>query len=108
MMRNDINIALVSMVRPNEAVNNSMQSNLNATDVPIHKTDGVDGGNGRIDGDGEFDWSTLVQSMILSSFYACYVLSQVREKRKKKEFLLFQFSLNSFRIQMLVFSIQCH
>lgn len=25
----------------------------------------------------DFDWSTLVQSMILSSFYACYVLSQV-------------------------------
>lgn len=68
MMRNDINIALVSMVRQNVAVNNSIITTVNATDVPILKKD---------DGSGEFDWSTLVQSMILSSFYACYVLSQV-------------------------------
>lgn len=73
MMRNDINIALVSMVRQNEAVNNSITSN--ATEVPIPITDA--GGGGR--GGGEFEWSTLVQSMILSSFYACYVLSQVNE-----------------------------
>lgn len=35
---------------------------------------------------GEFDWSSSVQSIILGSFYACYVLSQVRKfpKRKKK------------------------
>lgn len=65
MMRNDINIAIVSMVRPKEAVNNLIASNSNVTEVPIPNKDG------------EFDWSTLVQSMILSSFYACYVLSQV-------------------------------
>lgn len=69
MMRNDINIAIVSMVRQNEAVNSSIASSkLNATEVPIPMKD-----------HGEFDWSTLVQSMILSSFYACYVLSQVTE-----------------------------
>lgn len=77
MMRNDINIAIVSMVRQNEAVNGSITSNLNATlnatKVPIPITDGGGVGSG-----GEFDWSTSVQSMILSSFYACYVLSQVR------------------------------
>lgn len=66
MMRNDINIALVAMVRQNVAVNSSIASNLNTTEVPIQKKDS-----------GEFDWSTMVQSMILSSFYACYVLSQV-------------------------------
>lgn len=77
MMRNDINIALVSMVRQNEAVNNSITSNLNATEVPIPITDGGNGGS--VGGGGEFDWSTLVQSMILSSFYACYVLSQVND-----------------------------
>lgn len=70
MMRNDMNIALVSMVRQSVAVNNSsIVSNLNATEVPIPRKDG-----------GEFDWSTSVQSMILSSFYAWYVLSQVKDK----------------------------
>lgn len=74
MMRNDINIALVSMVRQVEAVNNStVASNSNATEVPIAITDAAIRRGG-----GEFDWSTLVQSMVLSSFYACYVLSQVR------------------------------
>lgn len=90
MMRNDINIALVSMVRQNKTVNNSMLSHLNATDVPIHKTEDVDGGN---DVDGEFDWTTLVQSMILSSFYACYVLSQVKN--------------NAFNSNLSVFNCWC-
>lgn len=78
MMRNDINIALVSMVRQNEAVNNSIPLNSNATEVPIAITDAAADAVGR--GVGEFDWSTLVQSMILSSFYACYVLSQVSNR----------------------------
>lgn len=75
MMRNDINIAIVSMVRQNEAVSNSIPLNSNATEVPIAIAAAGSGGSGG--GGGEFEWSTLVQSMILSSFYACYVLSQV-------------------------------
>lgn len=64
MMRNDINIALVSMVQSdNSGENASITSNASDTEVPKFE--------------GEFDWSTAVQSMILSSFYACYVLSQV-------------------------------
>lgn len=74
MMRNDINIALVSMVQVNNnqndtilqmAVNGSIASNASDNKVPI----AADGG--------EFDWSSSVQSVILGSFYACYVLSQV-------------------------------
>lgn len=69
MMRNDINIALVSMVRGNNNNNNDtmLQSIRNDSDnkVPI----AVD--------NGEFEWSSSVQSVILGSFYACYVLSQV-------------------------------
>lgn len=69
MMRNDINIALVSMIRAKNDTN--LQSNVNASNasdtiVPIT----VIGG--------EFDWSSSVQSAVLGSFYACYVLSQVR------------------------------
>lgn len=67
MMRNDINIALVSMVRSNN--NDTMpQSIRNVSDnkVPI----AVDSGE-------LFEWSSSVQSVILGSFYACYVLSQV-------------------------------
>lgn len=76
MMRNDINIALVSMVRANNqndtilqsAVNESIALNASYSDnkVPIAAADA-----------GEFDWSSSVQSVILGSFYACYVLSQV-------------------------------
>lgn len=71
MMRNDINIALVSMVRTKndtilESVLNATTPNRCDNKVPI----AAEGG--------EFDWSTSVQSVILGSFYACYVLSQVR------------------------------
>lgn len=71
MMRNDINIALVSMVKNNNKNDTILQSTVNAslnasdTKVPI----AVD--------NGEFDWSSSVQSVILGSFYAFYVLSQV-------------------------------
>lgn len=63
MMRNDINIAIVSMVRENSTANNTLiASNNSVNTVPIGVT---------------FDWSSGVQSFIMGSFYACYVLSQV-------------------------------
>lgn len=70
MMRNDINIALVSMVRQKATDNTSIAvnaTNLTADSIELPRSSVSD----------DFDWSTLVQSMILSSFYACYVLSQV-------------------------------
>lgn len=79
MMRNDINIALVSMVRQKPTDNTSIALNVslngNVSEALTPQTD-------------DFDWSTLVQSMITSSFYACYVLSQV------KYTLFFQKSIN--------------
>lgn len=64
MMRNDINLAIVSMVRQptNVTVNTSIALNESDNEVPNVTT---------------FDWSSTVQSMIMGSFYACYVLSQV-------------------------------
>lgn len=85
MMRNDINIALVSMVRGNN--DTILQSIVNGSDtkVPI----AVD--------NGEFDWSSSVQSVILGSFYACYVLSQVNLYDDLWSKLHFNFSLTSTR-----------
>lgn len=64
MMRNDINIAIVSMVRvpkpPNQTVANETITSAF--------------------GDGEFEWSSNVRAMILGSFYAWYVISQVSHK----------------------------
>lgn len=62
MMRNDINIAMVSMVK----------STTNETN-PENETHP----NNIMEMDDQFDWSTTVQSLVLGSFYACYVLSQV-------------------------------
>lgn len=63
MMRNDINIALVSMVRPTKL---NIHTSLNATEnIAVN------------DIEGEFDWSSSVQSIILGSFYGWYVISQV-------------------------------
>ncbi|XP_058467568.1 sialin [Malaya genurostris] len=86
MMRNDINFALVAMVRDgnsNSSVNdhcvpsmtNKANSNfsalLNNTDddalLPDVTREIV----------GEFDWDSTVQAVIKGSFYWCYVLSQV-------------------------------
>lgn len=68
MMRNDINMALVSMVR---AENQSAVNASNASDTKV-----------RINSDGEFNWSSMVQSVIMGSFFAFYVLSQVSELGK--------------------------
>lgn len=72
MMRNDINIALVSMVRTKN--DTLLESGMNATITPNRCDNKVPiAAEG-----GEFEWTTSVQSIILGSFYACYVLSQVR------------------------------
>ncbi|KAL0275090.1 UNVERIFIED_CONTAM: hypothetical protein PYX00_003058 [Menopon gallinae] len=72
MMRTDMNIAMVAMAKTNRPKDNS-------SDIPgfchtyINLTDGTN-----ISGeDGEFEWSSSIQSIIISSFYWCYVVSQV-------------------------------
>lgn len=61
MMRNDINIALVAMVK----MENGTTENATITST-VGQNDTA-----------EFDWSSKTQSMILGSFYCCYVLAQV-------------------------------
>ncbi|XP_073992750.1 major Facilitator Superfamily Transporter 17 [Rhodnius prolixus] len=78
MMRTDINIAMVAMVEipppsiePNTTISEPLycyDTNLNTT----HDNDSVT--QKEI---GEFKWDPAIQSTIISSFYWCYVLSQV-------------------------------
>ncbi|XP_058813250.1 sialin [Topomyia yanbarensis] len=87
MMRNDINFALVAMVRDgtsNSSVNdhcvpsmsNSADSNFSSL---LNDTDDTDVLLPEVTREiiGEFDWDSTVQAVIKGSFYWCYVLSQV-------------------------------
>ncbi|XP_034938553.1 sialin [Chelonus insularis] len=79
MMRTDINIAMVEMVKLQPrttgdtevatdsycyASSNATSTSDNSTTTPKHNM-------------GEFDWSPTVQSAIIGSFYWCYILSQI-------------------------------
>lgn len=76
VMRNDINLAIVEMVR-NPASGNEPRLVMNGTeDWNATETALID--DDIIPDDGKFDWSNSVQSFIVSSFYLFYVLSQVR------------------------------
>lgn len=70
VMRNDINFAIVEMVKVPASEANQMMGNTttwNTTESPEY--DPAD--------DNKFDWSNSVQSFIVSSFYFFYVVSQV-------------------------------
>lgn len=85
MMRNDINIAIVAMVRSAPPVlNETNQTEFNSTNTTNIS--------------GEYDWSSMVKSLILGSFYCCYVLSQVHFIDLSMTFYLHQtlFQLFSF------------
>lgn len=76
VMRNDINLAIVEMVR-NPASGSDLRiingtEDWNATEASL-----IDPAT--IPDDGKFDWSNSVQSFIVSSFYLFYVVSQVRK-----------------------------
>ncbi|KAJ8668805.1 hypothetical protein QAD02_000064 [Eretmocerus hayati] len=78
MMRMDINIAMVSMVKylpQNNSTSNSTPSAICASDENTIFHDPKDGET-KAD-EGEFDWSPTVQSTIIGSFYWCYILSQI-------------------------------
>ena len=78
VMRNDINLAIVEMVRnpADGGSNNSTELDWNAT---VEATQPPPGSAAYIPDDGKFDWSNSVQSFIVSSFYLFYVVSQVNE-----------------------------
>ncbi|XP_054266461.1 sialin-like isoform X2 [Macrosteles quadrilineatus] len=79
MMRTDINIAIVAMVKlppplpktdtagddPLVCYDHSTITN-SSDESPVHSPE-----------EGEFDWDATVQGAILGSFYWCYILSQV-------------------------------
>lgn len=71
VMRNDINLAIVEMVKnPSTADPDGQNSTgFNSTESPLFD-DPAD--------DDKFDWSNSVQSFIVSSFYLFYVVSQVQ------------------------------
>lgn len=89
MMRNDINFALVAMVRnSNNGTNSSINEHCRASVSPsgvVANGNFSAFDNGTIStvmGEepleyGEFDWDSTVQAVIKGSFYWCYVLSQV-------------------------------
>ncbi|XP_036342334.1 sialin-like [Rhagoletis pomonella] len=94
MMRNDINFALVAMVRPPDELNSSNTTiSSNATLLSLNSSLQLDFTNQTLfgdatnrtvinakttaDSDDVYNWSPSVRSVIVSSFYWCYVLSQV-------------------------------
>lgn len=78
MMRNDINIAMVAMVKPPSTTSDT---NVTVTSQYCYVTPSTSFTNNstpiRLEDQGEFDWSPTIQSAISSSFYWCYILSQV-------------------------------
>lgn len=72
VMRNDINLAIVEMVKNPSTAEPFAQNGtgLNSTGSLLSFDDPSE--------DGKFDWSNSVQSFILSSFYLFYVVSQVK------------------------------
>ncbi|KAE8747674.1 hypothetical protein FOCC_FOCC005653 [Frankliniella occidentalis] len=88
MMRTDINIAMVAMVRQprpelsNESAVLGGSSSTSSPSEPRYCYAGARDANGSLtappeDEEGEFEWDARTQSAILGSFYWCYVLSQV-------------------------------
>lgn len=77
-MRNDINLAIVEMVR--NPASDSVPTNNNLTEDWNFTTTGAP--ELIFEDDGKFDWSNSVQSFIVSSFYLFYVVSQVRKFNK--------------------------
>ncbi|XP_026676997.1 sialin [Diaphorina citri] len=91
MMRTDINIAMVAMVKFQSNANNSNSNSSqpycyvatepgtsargNVSELLFNDTMLLEKPN--VNEEGEFDWDTTTQGAILSSFYWCYILSQV-------------------------------
>ncbi|XP_014213178.1 sialin [Copidosoma floridanum] len=78
MMRMDINIAMVSMVKYQSANNLSLSISCNA--APVNATQETSENvslPAKAEDEGEFDWSPAIQSTMIGSFYWCYILSQV-------------------------------
>ncbi|XP_076287777.1 sialin [Lasioglossum baleicum] len=79
MMRTDINIALVAMVKQSSATNNDTMDT--GDSQYCYATPNASLNNNTLSWDqeeqGEFEWNSTIQSAISGSFYWCYILSQV-------------------------------
>ncbi|KAL0110191.1 hypothetical protein PUN28_013680 [Cardiocondyla obscurior] len=75
MMRTDINIAMVAMAKMPSTNNETTALTSHCYTIPnaSHETNT----STTIPEEGEFEWSPAIQSTILSSFYWCYILSQM-------------------------------
>lgn len=86
MMRTDINIAMVAMVRFQSSNSSSSNASQPYCYAPVGDA-GITAANASLhfnetfvekpNEEGEFDWDATTQGAILSSFYWCYILSQV-------------------------------
>ncbi|GLH13612.1 Uncharacterized protein GBIM_18146 [Gryllus bimaculatus] len=74
MMRMDINLAMVAMAKTPPSQKNSTDEILNCYDTGNLSALLSENSTNE---EGEFDWDPTIQSTILSSFYWCYILSQV-------------------------------
>lgn len=79
MMRTDINITIVEMVTHRPPKNNNTFCYVPNYDNVFNNYSNTTNNNfiKNNNGNGEFDWSPTIQGIIISSFYWCYILSQV-------------------------------
>ncbi|CAH0391443.1 unnamed protein product [Bemisia tabaci] len=79
MMRTDINIAIVAMVKLPSTPTNSTEAQEKYCFVPptSNVSEQPDVNITSLSEEGEFDWNPTTQSAILGSFYWCYILSQI-------------------------------
>ncbi|XP_014246638.1 sialin isoform X2 [Cimex lectularius] len=75
MMRTDINLAMVVMakIKTPSVYNKTGSEPMYCYDTSVNSSEEVDVSQE----EGEFDWDPSIQTTIISSFYWCYVLSQV-------------------------------
>lgn len=82
MMRTDINIAMVAMVKLPKPVSTNLSNSSESSPMYCYApptgnaTDLADDNATSLE-EGEFDWDPTTQSAILGSFYWCYIMSQV-------------------------------
>ncbi|XP_044576084.1 sialin-like [Cotesia glomerata] len=77
MMRTDINIAMVEMVKFQPVPSDSNVTKDSYCYEISNTTALLDNSTSSTATTGEFDWSPKIQSTITSSFYWCYILSQI-------------------------------
>jgi MFS family permease len=80
VMRNDINLAIIAMVRhpPRNITANNTEVVLYCYNPDTAATNSsIDEPQQSNNEEGDFEWDSTVQSTIISSFYWCYVMSQI-------------------------------